>query len=87
MQNLSIVKIAVESTIKYITVLVGEDTDLLILLCYYASSDANVIYLKPEQRRNEPRHEIFNNLTSVDSDGLCSLPCSLETPNGVQSVA
>ena len=45
-----IVKIVVESAIKYKTVLVGEDTDLLILLYYYVSSDANAIYLKPEQR-------------------------------------
>ena len=50
--DLWIVKTALDSAIKYITVLVGEGTNLLILLCYYASSDANAIYLKPEQRRN-----------------------------------
>ena len=41
-------KLAVDSAIKYKTVLVGEDTDILILLCYFAFSDANAIYLKEE---------------------------------------
>ena len=38
----------------------------------------------------EPRHVISNNVvfwTSVHSDGLYSLPLSLETPNDVQSIA
>ena len=38
----------------------------------------------------EARHEISNNLTFLQVQtrtGLCSLLLSLETPNGVQSVA
>ena len=41
-------------------------------------------------RRNKPWHVNSNNvafLTSVDSDEPVQLPWSLETPNGVQSVA
>ena len=37
--NLLIVKTAVESTRTSTTVLVGDDTDLLVLLCYHASED------------------------------------------------
>ena len=50
--DLLIVQTAVECAEKDQTVLVGEDTDLLILLCHYASIDANNIYFKPEKRRN-----------------------------------
>ena len=47
-----IVDTAVESAERDQIILIGEDTDLLKLLCHYASSDANNIYFKPEQRRN-----------------------------------
>ncbi|MEW8547735.1 MAG: hypothetical protein AB2693_29860 [Candidatus Thiodiazotropha sp.] len=50
--DLLIVKTAVESAEGDPTILIGEDTDLLILLCHYASLDANDIFFKPEQRRN-----------------------------------
>lgn len=45
-------KTAVDNAVKYKIVFVGEDTDPLRLLRYFASSDANEISLKPEQRRN-----------------------------------
>ena len=47
-----IVQTAVGSAEKDQTVLVGENTDLLVLLCHYASLNANNIYLKPEKKRN-----------------------------------
>ena len=50
--DLLIVETAIESAERDQIVLIGEDTDLLILLCHYASSDANNIYFKAEQRRN-----------------------------------
>ena len=34
------------------TVLVGDDTDLLVLLCYHASLDICNLLLKPEQKKN-----------------------------------
>ena len=53
--DLLIVQTAVESAEKDQTVLVGEDTDLLILLCHYASLNANSIFLKPEKKREMRR--------------------------------
>ena len=50
--DLLIIETPVGSAERDQTVLIGEDTDLLILLCHYASSDANSIYFRPEQRRN-----------------------------------
>lgn len=50
--DLLMVKAAVESAERDPTVLVGEDTHLLVLLCHYASSEANDNYFKPEQRKN-----------------------------------
>ena len=34
------------------TVLIGEDTDLLILLCYHANLDSHNIFFQPEPNKN-----------------------------------
>ena len=48
-----IVQKAVESASTVTTVLVGEDTDLLILLCYHANTNGHNIYFQPEQKKKE----------------------------------
>ena len=52
-----IVKAAVESAKTADTILVMDDTDLLILLCYYADIHSKGIYLKqePRQKTKTPR--------------------------------
>ena len=45
-------KTAVESARTSTTVLVGDDTDLLVLLCYHASEDGYDIYFRPEPKAN-----------------------------------
>ena len=35
-----------------ITVLVGDDTDLLVLLCYHASEQGYDLYFRPEPKAN-----------------------------------
>ncbi len=49
--DLLIVQKAVESATTLKTVLVGDDTDLLILLCYHASLDCHHIYFRPEPKK------------------------------------
>jgi len=50
-----IVKTAVESARERNTVLVGGDTDLLVLLCFYTRSDGFDLYFKPEPKANSRR--------------------------------
>ena len=54
-----IVKTAVESARERNTVLLGDDTDLLVLLCFYARSDSFDLYFKPEPKANS-RKRVWN---------------------------
>ena len=54
-----IVKTAVESARERNTVLVGDDTDLLVLLCFYTRSDSFDLYFKPEPKANS-RRRVWN---------------------------
>ena len=47
-----IVQKAVESARVVDTVLIGDDTNLLVLLCYHASLHSHNIFLKPETKKN-----------------------------------
>ena len=47
-----IVKTAITSAVSKNTVLVGDDTDLLVLLCSQPPSTACQIYFRPEQKKN-----------------------------------
>ena len=50
-----IFKTVVESARDRNTVLVGDDTDLLVLLCFYTHSDSLDLYFKPETKANSKR--------------------------------
>ena len=54
--DLLIVKTTVESTQTNTTVLVGDDTDLLVLLCYHASKDVCDLHFTPQQRQTQEVH-------------------------------
>ena len=53
------VKTAVESARESNTVLVGDDTDLLVLLCFCTRSDSFDLYFKPEPKANS-RRRVWN---------------------------
>ena len=50
--DLLIVKTTVESARTSTTVVVGDDTDLLVLLCFHASNDGYDLYFRPEPKAN-----------------------------------
>ena len=58
--DLLIVKKAVESATTMKTVLVGDDTDLLVLLCYHASLDTCSLLFKPEPKRNAKKIRVWD---------------------------
>ena len=43
---------AVPSASTSKTVLVGEDTDLIVLLCHHASLDSHDLFFRPESKKN-----------------------------------
>ena len=58
--DLLIVKTAVDSARSKTTVLVGGDTDLLILLLFYANPDTRDLFFIPEPKSNSFRRRIWN---------------------------
>ena len=57
-----IVKTAVDSTVTHPTVLVGDDTDLLVLFCYHTKADGNDLYFRPEPKANSRESRVWNML-------------------------
>ena len=55
-----IVQKAVESALQKETALVGEDTDLLILLIFHASLDSHNIFFRPEPKKNVRKPKVWN---------------------------
>ena len=58
--DLLIVEKAVESATMKDTVLVGDDTDLLVLLCYHASLNSRSIFFRPEPKKSTKNPRVWN---------------------------
>ena len=58
--DLLIVMKAVQSANSSNTVLVGDDTDLIILLCHHASIESHDLFLCPEPKKTTKQPHIWN---------------------------
>ena len=58
--DLLIVQTAVKSARRANTVLVGDDTDLLILLCYYTEMSAEELFFQPKPRANSTKRHAWS---------------------------
>ncbi|CAC5375557.1 unnamed protein product [Mytilus coruscus] len=56
--DLMIVLTAIEKSEQHTTTVIGEDTDLLILLCYHSQDTINKIYFKSEPKQNTHKIKI-----------------------------
>ena len=72
--DLLIVQKAVKSASTVHTVLVGDDTDLLILLIYHASLDSCSLFLKPEPKKSTKYPRVWNTHAVIKQLGpdICS---------------
>ena len=52
--------IAVELATRVNTVLIGDDTDLLILLCYHANLDSHSIFFRPEPKKGTKNPRVWD---------------------------
>ena len=69
-----IVKQAIESALTKETILVGEDTDVLILLIYFADLKGDKIYLKSETKQYSKRKmTLFGHTTNQEIFRVISL--------------
>ena len=55
-----IVKAAVECSLQINTVVVGDDTDLLVLLCYYCEFSSQDVFFQPEPKANTANHRVWD---------------------------
>lgn len=58
--DLRIVLTAIEISEQHTTTVIGEDTDLLVLLCYHAKDTNNTIYFRSEPKQNTQKIKIWN---------------------------
>ena len=73
--DVDIVKATVERTRHCTTTLVGEDTDLLILLLHYSRTDNEIIYFRSDANKQSKEHRVnnINLLKETLGDDVCSL--------------
>ena len=72
--DLLIVQIAVQSASTSNTVLVGDDTDLIVLLCYHAKLESHDLFFCPEPKKNTKKLRIWNIKATKEklSQDICS---------------
>ena len=58
--DLRIVQTAIQSSRSITTLLVGDDTDLLVLLCYHAEMNANELFFKSEPKQRSKTRKTWN---------------------------
>ena len=71
--DVDIVKTAVDSSHRHSTTLIGEDTDLLILLLHYADTDPDIkdLYFRSDKTDATKVHDI-NRLKAIIGPDICS---------------
>ena len=71
---MGIVKTAVETYLQHTTTLIGEDTDLLVLLLYYAQGEGMNLYFKSDKPKADGTIEVYhiNRIQGVLGHEMCS---------------
>ena len=72
--DVDIVKAAVEASHLHTTTLIGEDTDLIILLLYYVQGDTMALYFKSDRTKPDGSFKVYdiNRLKDILAHDLCS---------------
>ena len=55
-----IVKAVVECSLQINTIVVGDDTDLLVLLCYHCEFSSQDVFFQPEPKANTAKHRVWD---------------------------
>ena len=68
--DLLIFQTAIQSARSIMTVRVGDDTDLLVMLCHHAEMNANDLFFKPEPKQRSKIRKVWNIKKTKTSLGL-----------------
>ena len=86
--DVDIAKTAVNSTILHSTTLIGEDTDLLMLLLHYCMSDGKPLYFRSDnQSRNNQKVYNINQMKHLLGSQLCTQLLFLHSFTGCDSTS
>ena len=58
--DVDIVKAAVEASLVHDTTLIGEDTDLLVLLLYYGQRDSKDLYFRSDETKADGSFKVYD---------------------------
>ena len=58
--DVDIVKTAVETSLQHTTTVIGEDTDLLVLLLYYAQGEVMNLYFRSDKPKADGTIEVYH---------------------------
>ena len=86
--DVDIAKAAANTAYSYSTTLIGEDTDLLIILLYYATSDGKQLYFRSDNHsRGIPKVYNINSIKHVLGSELCTQLLFLHAFTGCDSTS
>jgi len=72
--DVDIVKAAVEASCVHTTTLIGEDTDLLVLLLYYAHEHSKGLYFRSDKSKTDGTSTVYdiNRLQQIIGHDMCA---------------
>ena len=72
--DVDIVKTAVETSLRHTTTLIGEDTDLLVLLLYYGQGEVMNLYFRSDKHKADGTIEVYHihRIQEVLGHEMCS---------------
>ena len=82
--DVDIVKTAVETYIQHTTTLIGEDTDLLVLLLYYVQGEVMNLYSRSDKPKADGTIEVYHitRIQEVPGHDMCSQLMSIHAMTG-----
>ena len=80
---------AIESAKSISTVLVGDDTEILVLLCYHADINSSDIFFRPELKADSTKHRVWDIMKTKATldENVCSHILFIQTILGCDSTS
>ena len=87
--DIDVVKAIVERSRHCTTTLVGEDTDLLILLLHYSRTDNEIIYFRSDANKQSKERRVYNInlLKETLGDDVCNKLLCVHAYSGCDSTS